>query len=227
MDFKVAHGTAGGRVADCHHMARSHSALNRPPHFCSRHRAANKKAALWAAVLLAERAGLCLFRLRPAQPSAARTALCASSEPCSLVEPAGSPPRPAAPNKKATSRVAVLFGGEGGIRTRVGMLSQTRFPGVRLKPLIHLSGKRRDSSRNPGAAAIRCGFPAGCRGDRVESAKWQAAAVTAALFRLLDSGQCPQSAEVYKFTWANGGESHHGTGRVSAARVGGDRAGTG
>ena len=32
-----------------------------------------------------------------------------------------------------------LFGGEGGIRTPVGILSQTRFPGVRLKPLIHLS----------------------------------------------------------------------------------------
>ena len=33
----------------------------------------------------------------------------------------------------------MLFGGEGGIRTPVGILSQTRFPGVRLKPLIHLS----------------------------------------------------------------------------------------
>lgn len=108
MAFKVAHGTAGGRVPDCHHMDRSHSVLNRPPYFCSRPRAVNKKAALWAAV-----AGLCLFRLRPAQPSAARTALCASSEWCSLVEPAGSPPHPAAPNKKATARVAVLFGGEG------------------------------------------------------------------------------------------------------------------
>ena len=32
-----------------------------------------------------------------------------------------------------------VFGGEGGIRTRGGMLSHTRFPGVRLKPLIHLS----------------------------------------------------------------------------------------
>ena len=32
------------------------------------------------------------------------------------------------------------FGGEGGIRTRGGCLAPTRFPGVRLKPLIHLSG---------------------------------------------------------------------------------------
>ncbi len=31
------------------------------------------------------------------------------------------------------------FGGEGGIRTRGGLLTHTRFPGVRLKPLIHLS----------------------------------------------------------------------------------------
>src|SRR5450755_4381666 len=34
------------------------------------------------------------------------------------------------------------FGGEGGIRTRGGCLALTRFPGVRLKPLIHLSGGR-------------------------------------------------------------------------------------
>ena len=34
-------------------------------------------------------------------------------------------------------------GGEGGIRTRGGLLTHTRFPGVRLKPLIHLSGKAR------------------------------------------------------------------------------------
>ena len=33
-----------------------------------------------------------------------------------------------------------VFGGEGGIRTRGGLLTLTRFPGVRLKPLIHLSG---------------------------------------------------------------------------------------
>jgi hypothetical protein len=31
-------------------------------------------------------------------------------------------------------------GGESGIRTRGGLLAPTRFPGVRLKPLIHLSG---------------------------------------------------------------------------------------
>ena len=33
-------------------------------------------------------------------------------------------------------------GGEGGIRTRGRGLPYTRFPGVRLKPLIHLSGSR-------------------------------------------------------------------------------------
>ena len=33
----------------------------------------------------------------------------------------------------------MLVGGEGGIRTRGGLLTHTRFPGVRLKPLIHLS----------------------------------------------------------------------------------------
>lgn len=33
-------------------------------------------------------------------------------------------------------------GGESGIRTRGGLLTHTRFPGVRLKPLIHLSGAR-------------------------------------------------------------------------------------
>ena len=34
-----------------------------------------------------------------------------------------------------------ISGGAGGIRTRGGLLTLTRFPGVRLKPLIHLSGK--------------------------------------------------------------------------------------
>ena len=33
----------------------------------------------------------------------------------------------------------LIIGGEGGIRTRGGLLTLTRFPGVRLKPLIHLS----------------------------------------------------------------------------------------
>ncbi len=32
-------------------------------------------------------------------------------------------------------------GGAGGIRTRGGLLTHTRFPGVRLKPLIHRSVK--------------------------------------------------------------------------------------
>lgn len=36
---------------------------------------------------------------------------------------------------------ALNTGGEGGIRTRGGLLTLTRFPGVRLKPLIHLSSK--------------------------------------------------------------------------------------
>ena len=42
-------------------------------------------------------------------------------------------------------------GGEGGIRTRGGCLALTRFPGVRLKPLIHLSGRRNlsGSRRDP------------------------------------------------------------------------------
>ena len=35
--------------------------------------------------------------------------------------------------------LSLLTGGEGGIRTRGGLLTHTRFPGVRLKPLIHLS----------------------------------------------------------------------------------------
>jgi site-specific DNA recombinase len=34
---------------------------------------------------------------------------------------------------------ALQCGGEGGIRTRGRLLTYTRFPGVRLKPLIHLS----------------------------------------------------------------------------------------
>jgi hypothetical protein len=37
-------------------------------------------------------------------------------------------------------------GGESGIRTRGGLLTPTRFPGVRLKPLIHLS-EAHDSNR--------------------------------------------------------------------------------
>jgi hypothetical protein len=35
--------------------------------------------------------------------------------------------------------LGLVSGGEGGIRTRGGLLTHTRFPGVRLKPLIHLS----------------------------------------------------------------------------------------
>ena len=36
-----------------------------------------------------------------------------------------------------------FIGGESGIRTRGGCLAPTRFPGVRLKPLIHLSAAPR------------------------------------------------------------------------------------
>src|SRR3989338_11657075 len=43
---------------------------------------------------------------------------------------------------------AKYVGGEGGIRTPVGILSQTRFPGVRLKPLIHLSERARRINQN-------------------------------------------------------------------------------
>ena len=45
-----------------------------------------------------------------------------------------------------TTSVQVFFGGERGIRTPGGLLTHTRFPGVRLKPLIHLSGARDCSS---------------------------------------------------------------------------------
>ena len=48
-------------------------------------------------------------------------------------------------NKKVLAKQG-LAGGEGGIRTRGRLLTYTRFPGVRLKPLIHLSGTA-DSSR--------------------------------------------------------------------------------
>ena len=41
--------------------------------------------------------------------------------------------------KPAHVQAFFVFGGAGGIRTRGGLLTHTRFPGVRLKPLIHLS----------------------------------------------------------------------------------------
>ena len=44
--------------------------------------------------------------------------------------------------------VCYVIGGEGGIRTPVGVLPQTRFPGVRLKPLIHLSERARRINQN-------------------------------------------------------------------------------
>ena len=49
------------------------------------------------------------------------------------------------------------LGGESGIRTRGGLLTPTRFPGVRLKPLIHLSGAR---NSNPNIESVEtCGLP--------------------------------------------------------------------
>ena len=47
-----------------------------------------------------------------------------------------------APNKKTPLNGVLAgfdIGGAGGIRTRGGLLTHTRFPGVRLKPLIHRS----------------------------------------------------------------------------------------
>ena len=53
------------------------------------------------------------------------------------------------PNEKraAKARIHYIYGGEGGIRTRGELLAPTRFPGVRLKPLIHLSGADEFSPR--------------------------------------------------------------------------------
>ncbi len=42
---------------------------------------------------------------------------------------------------KSINDLGFKYGGKGGIRTRGGLLTHTRFPGVRLKPLIHLSAK--------------------------------------------------------------------------------------
>jgi hypothetical protein len=62
-------------------------------------------------------------------------------------------PTPTKPNKKGhLGGMSFVFGGEGGIRTPVGILSQTRFPGVRLKPLIHLSEGRAEYPRTLFAA---------------------------------------------------------------------------
>ena len=48
-----------------------------------------------------------------------------------------------------------LPGGAGGIRTRGGLLTHTRFPGVRLKPLIHRSRTSNYSSAVPVRQAQR------------------------------------------------------------------------
>jgi hypothetical protein len=42
----------------------------------------------------------------------------------------------------------LLFGGEGGIRTLDTLLTYTHFPGVRLRPLGHLSNIRCQASGN-------------------------------------------------------------------------------
>lgn len=44
--------------------------------------------------------------------------------------------------RKSALKALFSFGGRGGIRTRGGLLTHTRFPGVRLKPLIHPSVQR-------------------------------------------------------------------------------------
>ena len=49
-------------------------------------------------------------------------------------------PRRAPSATRAPRGPCGVSGGESGIRTRGGLLTHTRFPGVRLKPLIHLSG---------------------------------------------------------------------------------------
>ena len=46
-------------------------------------------------------------------------------------------------NKKRKEGKTRRGGGERGIRTPDGLLTHTRFPGVRLKPLGHLSAKLR------------------------------------------------------------------------------------
>src|SRR5574343_375774 len=52
--------------------------------------------------------------------------------------------------KKRPKALCICSGGAGGIRTRGGLLTHTRFPGVRLKPLIHRSRASDCSRRNPG-----------------------------------------------------------------------------
>jgi hypothetical protein len=52
------------------------------------------------------------------------------------IEPMAQTTRPA-----SSAGLVKYAGGERGIRTPDRLLTYTRFPGVRLKPLIHLSGK--------------------------------------------------------------------------------------
>ena len=76
---------------------------------------------------------------------AANAARCQMLQESHLVEPKGSstPPSLTKP-KKALTGPFFDFGGEGGIRT-LDTLPYTHFPGVRLRPLGHLSVAR-DSS---------------------------------------------------------------------------------
>src|SRR6266545_760847 len=47
------------------------------------------------------------------------------------------------PRRKLTGRFSFQGGGESGIRTHEALLTLTRFPSVRLKPLGHLSARTR------------------------------------------------------------------------------------
>ena len=87
---------------------------------------------------MAEKEGLLALRARPFGAAALRATFCAASP---LVEPAILISRVRIPfdNKnKAPQRGALVFGGEGGIRT-LETFPFTHFPGVRLRPLGHLS----------------------------------------------------------------------------------------
>ncbi len=57
--------------------------------------------------------------------------------------------------KKPSHWLGFRSGGEGGIRTPDGLLTHTRFPGVRLKPLIHLSEASREVYQKVGVQGAR------------------------------------------------------------------------
>ena len=73
-------------------------------------------------------------------------------------------------------------GGEGGIRTRGGLLTHTRFPGVRLKPLIHLSVEPGIVAALSESQAVRWMRGRGCAGAVAALAQaraWRALGVLA------------------------------------------------